>query len=91
MCDPNRLTWVTHLYRSLYAWLCEAIEAEDDPDQKLGLQRVRSRFKLHLSTQRGWLEAARLALAGDVRAIRGRVEMHDAGPVELVLSWTLYT
>lgn len=70
----------------LYVWLCDAIDAESDPDQKLGLQRLCTRLKLHWTTQRGWMRDAREALAGDLRALRDRVEMHDAGPVDVVLS-----
>lgn len=70
----------------LYAWLCEAIEMEDDPDQKTGLQRLRARLRIHHSSRKAWLEAAKLALAGDMRSLRLRVEMAEAPPVEIVLS-----
>ena len=33
-----------------------------------------------------WIRAAKSALAGDMRELRNRVELHEAGPVELVLS-----
>lgn len=36
--------------------------------------------------QKYWLRDAELALAGDVRAIRNRVEMSKLGPVEIVQS-----
>lgn len=33
-----------------------------------------------------WLRAARKALAGDLSELRNRVEMIDAGPLEIALS-----
>lgn len=36
--------------------------------------------------QDSWLRAARLALAGDMRDLRLRVELAEAPPVQLVLS-----
>lgn len=70
----------------LYAWLCEAIDMEDDPDQRLGLKRLRARLRTHDSSRKAWIEAAKQALAGDMRALRLRVEMAEAPPVEVVLS-----
>jgi hypothetical protein len=33
-----------------------------------------------------WVRAAKSALAGDMRELRNRVELHEAEPVEVVLS-----
>lgn len=46
--------------------------------------RLRNR---QLATQRKfWLRDAKEALTGDLRALRNRVEMAEADPVEVVLS-----
>jgi len=51
------------------------------PEQEIRMLRRR----LDMSTKY-WMRAAKAALAGDMRELRNRVDMIEAGPLEIVLS-----
>ena len=70
----------------LLDWLETAIEMEFDPDQRLGLMRLRGRLRVYSNGEKAWLRAAKEALAGNMRSLRNRVEMREAPPAEIVLS-----
>jgi hypothetical protein len=56
----------------------------NDPDRLQRFLRIRDRQAKQLHD--AWLRAAKRALAGDMRALRLRVALAEAVPLEVVLS-----
>lgn len=68
------------------ARLTEALDEKQDGGKSFWMKWTQKRLELNRAM---FLRDAKLALAGDVRALRNRVELMEAGPVSIVLSASL--
>jgi len=83
----------SELNSKLFHWQKRAQTAEAELSRLSGMvedldRTVKRRDRSAETSRKFWIRAAKSALAGDTRELRNRVELAEAGPVEIVLSDT---